>query len=542
MQFFSKNQHLFIPLMTALLCSPIDSFAQNIRISEVEIKLQEKYMEGVSKQLAGKPEAASILFQEVLDKNPKCDACAFQIARSQMIMGNAEKAMDNIKKAIALDAKNKWYKIFLADLYEKTGRDKESVLIYQGLVETLRFEEEIHYHYAYNLVRIGEPLKALKVFDGIEKQLGVQEELIKKKHTIYLALGDKKKAGFELKKLSDAYPSNLNYLHLLSEFYESVGQKADAEAVNKRILKLDSNDAKAGIADASNQRAAAGSDIEYLRGLKPLMAKPEGDIDVKIKELLPYLNKFVSKHDQTLGQTLQELSEIIKNAHPKEAKAYSLLGDILNNEGKSQEAIVQYKECLKRSKTVYSVWEQILYLYDEAGQYDDLLTTSEEAVDLFPNNPTPYYFNGVALQKKGKLTDAVGALEQAVLMSAKKPQVKLEALTELGIALSKAKQAAKATKAFDDALALSPKSNYVQMKRAYSLILQGGMIEEARTFAANALSNGGDSEARVLDIYGDILFKIGDVKGAVQSWTGAKSRGLKSALLDKKIAAKAVVE
>jgi predicted Zn-dependent protease len=112
------------------------AFAQNARITEAEIKLQDKYIDAISKQQLGKPESAAALFQEVLDKNPKCDACAFQIARAQMVMGNTEKAMENIKKAVAIDGKNKWYKIFLADLYEKSGKDKEAALVYQGLTET----------------------------------------------------------------------------------------------------------------------------------------------------------------------------------------------------------------------------------------------------------------------------------------------------------------------------------------------------------------------------------------------------------------------
>ena len=63
------------------ISAQISNQAQAIRISEAESHLQEKYMAAVVQQQSGKSEGAAKLYAEVLNKNPKCDGCAFQLSK-----------------------------------------------------------------------------------------------------------------------------------------------------------------------------------------------------------------------------------------------------------------------------------------------------------------------------------------------------------------------------------------------------------------------------------------------------------------------------
>jgi tetratricopeptide (TPR) repeat protein len=533
------------PLSYLPISAQVTNQATLARISEEEIKLQEKYMEATVQQNLGKLEGAAKLFEDVLEKNPKCDGCAFQLTRIHTALKDYQKAIDFAKKAVALDPKNKWYKMSLAESFEKIGKDKDAAEVYKTLAEGNFFDEdytqEVYFRWAYCHVRMADPMKAIKILDDLEKKAGVKEEVTDKKHAIYEAAGDTKKAAAELKKLADAHPQVIEYQHLAADYFLKIGDKNTAQELHNRILKLDPNDSKAKMASVAAQKPTAGGDIAFLNSLKDLFKKPDIKIDEKIKTILPHVNKIAERKDPALATAGLELAQILEQAHPTEAKAYALQGDMLYHNGKSQEALDKYKKCTQINKAVYSVWEQMLYIYEETGQYNELLKTSEQAIDLFPNQAVAFIFNGIANEKKGNYTEAISALDQAVMMTAKKPNLKHDALVELGVTYSKSKNYEKSDKAFDEALKLNNKSSIALIKYANALQLRG-VSDRAKPMADEALSLSMESDPVILEFYGDYIFKTGDKDKALQYWQKAKQRGNKSPVLEKKILEKSFVE
>jgi tetratricopeptide (TPR) repeat protein len=538
---------LSIPLSMAAQTSNTNQ-GKYARMSEEEIQLQDKYLAGIGQQQIGKMEGAAKLFQEVLEKNPKCDACAFQLNRIYIIIGDNQKAIDFAKKAYTLDVNNKWYKLALAESLEKIGKDKEAAEIFKGLSESNTFDveytHEMYFRWAYCLVRIGEPAKALKVFDDLEKKIGLTEDITTKRVTLYETMGEPKKAANEIKKLADKFAHIIDYQHLAADYFIKLGDKATAATLHQRVLKLDPNNSKSRLAVASVQKPASGNadnEIAYLNTLKDLFKKQDIKIDDKIKTFLPYANKIAEGKDKSLAATGLELAQIIEQVHSTDAKAYSLMGDMLYYNGKTAESIAKYKKCIEYNKSIYAVWEQMMYAQEELGSYDDLIKTSEQAMDLFPNQIMPYFFNGLSNEKKGKLSEAETSLEQAVMMSSKKPSLKHDALIEMGVTYSKSKSYDKSDKAFEEALKLNNKSSIAMMKYANSL-LQQGKTEKAQPMAEEALKLSMESDPSVLELYGDYLFKSGNKEEALKYWSKAKGRGAKSAGLEKKIIEKNLVE
>ncbi len=543
-------------IISGLLSLPLSMLAQQAnsnqgqyaRISEAEIQLQDKFLAAISQQQIGKMEGAAKLFQEVLEKNPKCDACAFQLARIYANMGDNAKALDFAKKALGIDANNKWYKMALAESLEKSGKDKEAAEIYKSLAETNAFnsdyQPEVYFRWAYCYVRTGEPNKAIKVLDDLEKKTGLTEDITTKRVTLYEALGDSKKAAAEFKKLADKFPQVVDYQHLAADYFNKLGDKNIAFELHQRVLKLDPNNSKSRLAVASGQKPAAsggGGDVAYLNSLKDLFKKPDIKIDDKIKTFLPYTYKITEGKDKTLAVVGLELAQIIEQTHPTEAKSYALLGDMLYYNGKTTEAIEKYKKCTQLNKAIYAVWEQMMYAQEELGLHDDLLKTSDQVIDLFPNQATGFFFNGIANEKKNKFGEAISSLEQAVMMSSKKPSLKHDILIEMGVTYSKSKNYDKADKLFEDALKLNNKSSIAMIKYAHSL-QQRGESDKAKSMADEALKISMETDPSVLELYGDYIFKLGNKEEAVKYWSKAKERGAKSVSLEKKIVEKNFVE
>ena len=530
----------------------ITNQATYARISEKEIQLQEKYMAATVQQQIGKLDAAVKLFAEVLDKNPKCDGCAFQLSRLSDQLSKPQDAVDFAKKAVALDPQNKWYHMHLAEIFEKIGKDREAVDIYRKIIDGNNFgfeySNELYFRLAFAQVRLNEPAKAIKTLDELEKKIGIDEEISDKKHVIYDEIGDKKRAAAELRRLADAFPEVAEYQYATATYYEKIGDKNAATQMYERILKRDPTDSKAQLALAgknappSVSNASTSKDAAFLISLKGLFAKPDISIDEKIKTILPFAQKIGEHKDKALATAGLELAEILERTHPNDAKAFALVADMLYHNDRLSESLVKYKRCLDLNKTIYAVWEQKMYVEEELGLFDDLLKTSNSATDLFPSQATAFYFNGLANERKGQFGTAIESLEQALLMSAKKPIVRSNTLSELGITLSKSKNYDKSAENFEAALKVEPLSPIALLRFANALAVRKIEPERAQQMANQARKIAADRDPSVLELYGDYLFKTGDRDGAIELWQLAKDKGGKSVILEKKIVSKDLVE
>ncbi len=125
---------------------------------------------------------------------------------------------------------------------------------------------------------------------------------------------------------------------------------------------------------------------------------------------------------------------------------------------------------------MFGIRENTLAILDELKKYDELLSTAEQAMDAFPNQPKGYFYYGVAATEKGRYDDAVAQLEQALIMSGISP-LRLDILDQIGVALTRKKDYAAA----------------------------GARFEQA-------LTKGGDRHPGLLEHYGDLLLLRNDKK------------------------------
>lgn len=102
------------------------------------------------------------------------------------------------------------------------------------------------------------------------------------------------------------------------------------------------------------------------------------------------------------------------------------------------------------------VWENVMYINLELGQYKKLLSTTNQVIDLFPNKAVTYYLSGVANHELGNKINALNSLNQALLMSAKDLVLKYKIYKLQGIIYCESGQTEKAEKAFNKAIEINP--------------------------------------------------------------------------------------
>jgi tetratricopeptide (TPR) repeat protein len=549
--------------------------AQQVRVSEREVELETRFIDANRERILGNYDKAIPIYEEILKRDEDNHAAAYELARVYDAMETYDKAIRYAKQAIEGDPANNWYQQFLADVYQKVGRNEEAAEIYEELVKRMPDNEDFYFKWAYYLVRANEIDQAVKVYDRLESQIGFSEELIRRKHSLYLGIGDTRKAGKELERLTEAFPGNPEYQHLLAAFYEEVGEQKKAEEVYRHILEIDPNNAKARLALAGKPEKAS-DEIQYLHSLRPIFEKEEVDLDLKIKQLMPVIQKVAATGDQRLGETALELTGILERLHSDEAKVYAASGDLLYHLGRRSEAIGKYEKTLQLDDTVFLVWEQLLYALYEEGNYETLRERAEEAMDFFPNQAVAYYLYGVASSELGEQEDARSALEQALLMAGSDPRMTFQVQARLGEVYADLEAYDKSARAFDAALALNEESAEVLIRYSYTLALQGSELEKARQMAeqannlhpgqpsfqdtfgwvfykmknynkakkwiGEALKNGGDEDPDILEHYGDVLFQLEETDEALRYWNKARQKGSDSKLLEKKINDKQLYE
>lgn len=473
-----------------LFLSPFVAFAQNtiggvkVSVPEAEVSRQSQFLMAERERLLNHNEKALELYKKFTYDNPSVDAGWYGLARTHTTLRDLPSALDAITKAVTLAPENEWYAVYQGDLLEKVGRMKDAMLVYEGLVKRFPAKPEFHEQLAYLYLKNEEPKKALKALDKWEELTGISEEIVFKKHVIYVGLGDLKKAAAEYKRLVDAFPDELKYRVELATYYDKIGDKNAARQTYEEILRLDPDNSSARMALAGGNKD--NGDVGKLLAYKSLFDDPKVSIDEKVKALMPYFTKLNTPEGASLKQPILELGALLEKHHADDAKAWSLSGDLFYHTNQPAEALDRYKKCIKLNPSVFAVWDNTLELLLEQGDFNEVLSTAEKAIDAFPNQPKAYYYYGMAANVKGKHEDALNQLEQGLLMTANNPGLRLDMTDQVG-------------------LALMGKKDFAGAIARYEKILV----------------KGGDQHPGILEHLGDALAIQGQAAQAVEYWKKA---------------------
>lgn len=186
-----------------------------------------------------------------------------------------------------------------------------------------------------------------------------------------------------------------------------------------------------------------------------------------------------------------------------------------------------------------------------------------------------HYFNGFANYRKRRFEESIFSFEQAKRMGSSDARLVAEINGLLGDAYNAVKDYEKSDQAYEEALSYDPNNATVLNNYSFYLALRkenldkaekmsGALIKnypdnptfldthawvlymkekykEARKVIERAISTG-KANASHFEHYGDILYQLGDVNGAVEQWEKARGMNANSETLNKKIANRKIYE
>lgn len=550
----------------------VDAVVTEMRLREAELFFTEgeKYfiLEDYTKAL--------LFFQRVVELNPGDPAVHYKIAE---ILSKSTKDDDlelaalSIETTLKLEKKNKYFYLLASDIYTSLNNFPRAEQSLEAMMKEIKGTEEYLYQLAAIYQFDKKPEDAIKVYNRAESVLGINEISSLQKQKLYLEQGKINEAVAEGEKLLAANPDEERYVMGFAETLAQKGQLKKAIEAVEEFLSVHPEAGTTKILLAGFYRDS-GQEKKSREILKEAFLDPSIDVSSKVIVLGTYnailgQNRAKNISDPELESFALNLFEDLKKNNQEEPNVHIIGGDLYLTLKKKAEAELEYLAAIQYGSASFEAWQNLLSLESESNKFDSLIFHSEKGLEIFPNQAMLHYFNGYGHIRKKHYREAATSLEQAKKLASGNPALVNDINGMLGDAYNGTKEYAKSDMAFEEALLFNPNNDFILNNYSYYLALRKENLEKAERMAAQAARDQPNNSAyldtfawvlytrekykeakkvmeRALALpdtssiyfehYGDILFRLEDVDGAVKQWEKARSLTSQHDLIDKKIA------
>ena len=523
---------------------------------------------------------AMLYYQKSLEIAPESPTVHYKMATVLSQNNKPEelqKASLSIENALKYEKKNKYFYLLAASIYNGLGKFDKSIAAYETMLAEVKGAEEYLYDLAVVYQYADKPEEAIKAYNRAESVFGVNEMSSIQKIRLYFEAGKNKDGIAEGEKLMAAFPEEAKFVVGFAEVLTQRGQTPLAISYLEKFIQDqdDTGNVKlllAGLYRDANQEQKA------RNLLRSIFDDPSVELNSKILVLGSYnteLNQHKDHPDSSKQAFALMLFSKLLNAYPDDVNVHIVGGDLYMTSGQDRLAVAEYLKAISLGSTNYEVWQNLIYLETRLELFDKVIEHAEEALETFPNQGMLYYFNGLAHLRKRTFREAIVSLEQAKKLSASNTPLLQEINSMLGDSYHSTRQYVESDKAYEEVLAINPDNSIVLNNYSYYLALRKENLEKAEKMSAQLIKSHPDNptfldtyawvlysrekykEARKVmekaistgkanathfEHYGDILFKMGDVEGAVAQWEKARGMDAKNDILNKKIANRKIYE
>ncbi|MBL7962831.1 MAG: tetratricopeptide repeat protein [Flavobacteriales bacterium] len=532
------------------------------------------FMDATRARLGGQSGKAIQLYEACVKDDPKNAAAHFELAKLYSQAQNPTAALDRARKAQALDRDNIWYRFLLADLCLQNGRASEAVEVYRGIIQKWPERHEVYFDLANALARQGKVAEARKVYRELEARFGYSDELVLNEFDLLARNGQLEEARQLLEATVARNPGEPQWKGMLAEVYDELGQHDKALELYQQVLEQDPDNSMVRISLAEHYYGTGDHDKAFEQ-LHAAFADPDVDIDPKMQLLLGFYEMTRAKgsgdaEQERLLQRAYDLISTMEKAHPESGKPQALRGDFLLRDGHLMEAREAFRAALVKERDKYPIWEQVIRLDLQLNDHASLAADAGAAAELFPNQPALHLYHGIGLTQLKRYDEAIEALIVGRDLVVDDKNLLAQFWSSLGDTYHEAAKHELSDEAYDKALTLDPRNPTTLNNYAYYLSLRNTKLDkaedmsrrsnelapdqpsyqdtyawvlfqqrkysEARTWIEKALASGGGHEGVIVEHYGDILFRLGDLEGAKTQWKRALELGGASDDIQQKVA------
>jgi tetratricopeptide (TPR) repeat protein len=575
----SKKAYPVVLVLLFMLLIPVISVGQAKPTLKAVTKtgvdtanVEQLFFSAIAEKTIEDNKQASAIFTHILQIDPANDASMYELADIEKTQKNYADAQTLLEKAVAIKPNNEWYWVALADSYEKSNDLPKIENVFRQLIRINPDKPEYYFDYANAFFFEKKYDEALKIYDKVEKITGPTDELVLNRQKIYLKQGKVDLAAAGLEERINSDPTQVKYYLLLSEIYNSNGFADKGLKVLERAKKIAPNNGEIHLALADIYKDKKDK-TDAFSELMLAFAIPDVDIDQKVRIVMGYVPQFPEPN--AMASAL-ELTKVLVQTSPNDAKANALYGDMLLQNQKLPEAKAAYQKSIALNAQIYDVREQLVRIELTTNDIDGVIKDGEDALSFFPNQAWMNYFVGIAWVQKKNNQKALSYLKNTTSLEFQDKQLLSLAYSALGDDYHELKDLKSSDDAYEKALTYNADNVYTLNNYAYYLSIRGEQLDkaammakhanylqpntasfedtyawilfkqkkypEAKIWIQKAMADGKEKSAVQTEHLGDIAFQLGDIEGAVSSWKKAKEFGGDSPLLDRKINEKKYIE
>lgn len=377
------------------------------RYDEVEIQVQDKYIKANQYKLLAKFDKALELYQELLVETPLNPSIHHDMARIYLAQEDYGKATTSAKKATDYNPSNTWYLMTRAEILDEAKDYSQSAQVLSTLAKKTE-DQDVYRRWAAAWDKAKDWDKALYVSQLAQSKFGASLYWLDVDIDAHLKKEDVAKGIKRLEKyISNNPQSEEGYIRLV-DLYVLKGDKRKSKEILNKIITLNPDNT-----EASYKLAVLDSQGNTQDDIVTTIDDARLDIDYKIKAMIPHIESAIADRNVEHLNTLLGYGDKIKEQYPDEAKSHALVGDLLINLNRFDEAIASYERSISLDKSIYDIWDQLMVAKLSLGSFESLKEWSSKAMDFYPNQSGPYCYHAIALYEMGNLSESREYIDEA---------------------------------------------------------------------------------------------------------------------------------
>lgn len=530
-------------------------------------KNAENFSKGLESKYNENYEAAIEYFETALKFNKDDDASMYELSELYKLQNRDTEAFSMIEQASKLQPENKWYQQRLAQFYLQNSDYQSYINIYDKLTADDPANLDYLENYIDVLLRIGEYEKVIEKLNVMEELFGKSEMITMQKIEIYKNIGNSSKMIEEMENLIKIAPSNTRYLATLAEIYMKNGKDGEAYKLYLKIKELEPDNKYINISlydYYQNKGEIDKAFDEFILAIR----NTNLDYETKVQIYELWSENNVKDNDSYNTTRVAEIGQAFVETYPQKNVGYYILGVTCSMKNDFKQAQTYFMQALEKDKNNFATFYQLCYVDLNLNDYQQVTEHTELALDYFPEQPVFYLFRGIACYNLKDYDNAIKNYEKGRKLSANRELTK-DFDIYIGDTYNLMGDRKKSYEAYDRVLNADPENIYVLNNYAYYLSLDNQDLERALEMSSKTIK-AEPKNAVYLDTYawilykmnrfqeakkwmekvfkydkkpsgvnyehlGDILYKLGDTKAAVQNWKKAKKAGETSEFIDDKI-------
>ncbi|MBB3186034.1 tetratricopeptide repeat protein [Microbacter margulisiae] len=561
---------VMLPLLVILpVTAKTKPSAQAILTTPRQVQFDYYFDEALRERLAGHWDAAFDLLQACQRLEPDNAEVYFELSKCYLQGNNDTKVISSLEKACQYDPRNVWYKSALAEQCLSDQNIEKAIAAYQSILKIDPENEDAVMMLISIYTQSGKLALAINELSQLEKIQGMSQDITVEKARLYFMMHQNKKGIDEVDKLINTYPHELKYQVLRGDIYLGQGMKKEALAEYQHVLLINPNQGDA-LYSLSKYYQAVGDTTMMMKVLDQMMKNKNVEVDTKLAVLknLVTTPAYVSK--------VQAFLPALLSMYPDEEDLhnYQYMFDMMRNDTLKAES--ELKTMLDLDPQNKVTWMRMLDLQLQRQKYNKADSLCGVALSYFPNDPDLYFFKSVALFQLGDFRQVISYCHKALpLVPDENLNLRSQVYSQMGDTFYRLGEKDSTFWAYDQALKYQPNNIGTLNNYAYYLSLEKRDLPKAESMSARtikaepnnatfldtyawvffvegnyalakiysqqAIENGGDKNADVLEHYGDILYKAGDHEKAVEMWQKSLDAGNTSPIVKKEVETKTYI-